>query len=167
MDTSKLVLLGLVLVLGITAFLFAIQYRSAASQLDRATITSRLTLELLRNQGVPCSAQASEFSKVETCLTQALLVKDFKEDGFAQPDQKKGTPGYLVIKNANRKQYNASDFVFQFNREIIQEGCTIPGTIDYNTACRFNFPNACEKGSVLEVFYNSGSKETKIFSKNC
>jgi len=84
-----------------------------------------------------------------------------------QPDDKKGIPGFVVIKNTNRRSYDSQKFTFYFNRELVQTGCTIPGSIDYNVVCRFNFLAQCAKGSVLEVLYPVDDTDVKVFSRNC
>ena len=167
METVKGVLIILVILLSGISFILFLQYSTTSSQLESAKVQSGLTLELLRIQAVKCDAIATQFSQLSECLEPLLMQKDFKQDAFAQPDDKKGTTGYLIIKNINRKSYNASLFTFQYNRVLVQEGCTIPGTIEYNVVCRFNFDNRCEKGDVLEVFYPAEMKETKVFTETC
>ncbi|HEX2556838.1 MAG TPA: hypothetical protein VHK86_00820 [Nitrososphaera sp.] len=170
MDRVQQVLAILVVMLFLGVVLLFVQLSSTKSQVSHAKDTNALTLQLLRVQGVGCSATAQDFQATGKCLENALVQKDFKEDGFSQPA--KGDPGYLIIKNINRRSYDSSSFTFLFNREIVEKGCNIPGNIDYNVDCRFDFDQYCEKGSVLEVNYTMAAQDgkqisTKIFTKNC
>lgn len=172
MDTVKGVLIILTLLFGAGAFLFYIQLAAANNQLANAKETSLLTIKLLQAQNIPeCGSSPTDYVKIANCIKPVLLQKDFKEDSFAQPDSKKPSSGYVVIKNINRKAYDAERFSFYKNRILVQEGCTIPGAIDYNVVCRFNFDTYCADGDVLEVKYTtniSGTPtETKVFNKNC
>ncbi len=169
MDTVKGVLLILTILFGSISFLLFIQYSAATVQVAQATELGGNLLALLKAEGaVNCGSLPTNFNQMNTCIKPLLLVKDFKEDSFSQPDPKKGL-GYLVIKNINHKTYDSDRFEFYVNRNLMQSGCTISGTIDYNVACRFNFPEVCEDGTVLEVKYNlSSTNETvKVFTKNC
>jgi hypothetical protein len=169
MDTVKGVLVILVALLVAGVMLLFAQTSATKAQLEHAKDTNGLTLQLLRLQGVACTANSQDFIATSRCLESSLMQKDFKEDGFAQPG--KTTNGYLIIKNVNRRVYESKSFTFLFNRKVIQQGCLIPGNIDYNVACRFDFTQFCEKGSVLEVNYttkiDNKSTSAKIFTKNC
>lgn len=165
MDTVKGVLLALTFVLLISTFYLFVQSSSQSSQLEAARETNKLTLDLLRAQGAKCSATPTDFRAVNKCIQPLLMVKDFKEDGFGQPDD--GEPGYVVIKNVNSASYESANFTFFYNREQLQEGCTITGNITKGVTCRFNFPSPCVDGDVLEVMYTRGEDTAKVFTKTC
>jgi hypothetical protein len=167
MDNVKLVLILLVLVFGALGFYFYVDATTVKAQLDRSYATNDMMLQLLRAQGVVCTASPRDSGRISGCIEPLLAQKDFKEDNFQQPDDKKMTSGFLVIKNINKRTYQSENFVFSFDRVIEQEGCTIPGTIDYNIVCRFNFASRCEKGSVLEVNYTTPNATKKVFTKTC
>ena len=172
MDTVRGVLLILVLLLGGVVFILFLQTSAMSAQLNNAITESTLTLQFLQAQGVTCSdALPMNFNIISKCIAPLLITKDFKENGFTQPDIKKGMSGVLVIININHVTYNSSNFVFYDNRVKVKEGCAIPGDIGYNVACKFEFDAFCEKGDVLEVYYKTntttGQKEVKVFTKNC
>jgi hypothetical protein len=172
MDNVKGVLVILVLLLGAGGFLLYIQLAASNNQLALAREAGNATLNLLQAQNVPdCGSSPTDFTRIANCIRPALLQKDFREDSFAQPNAKTGASGYVVIKNTNRKSYDATRFTFYKNRALTQTGCTLPGTIDYNVVCRFNFDTPCVDGDVLEVKYSTNitgePTETKVFTKNC
>jgi hypothetical protein len=167
MDAVKGVLLVLVIFLTTASFFLFIQSSTQRAELSTAVATNKLTLELLRAQGISCNAASTNFNAVGDCIVPALKQKDFKEDSFAQPDEKKGTSGFLIIKNINRYSYASANFTFLYNKEPMQEGCTVEGNIEYTNACRFNFDQRCEKGDILEATYQLGNITTKIFARNC
>jgi hypothetical protein len=167
MDAVKGVFLVLVILLSTVSFFLFIQTSTQRSDLSTAVATNQLTLQLLKAQGIPCTSVSTNFNAVGDCVVLALKQKDFKEDSFAQPDEKKGTSGYLLIKNVNHVSYAASNFTFLYNKEVAQEGCTIEGTIDYSNVCRFTFEQRCEKGDILEANYTAGNRSVKIFARNC
>jgi hypothetical protein len=161
MDTVKgILLLSTVVLAGIAFFLF-LSNTSKGAQLDDARAMSDATLKLLQLQGGKCSATAGQYATITSCIMPQLMAKDFKEDSFGQP--KNGEPGYLVIKNVNKRTYASANFTFEKNRVLTQEGCHIAGDIGYNVACRFAFPDACKDGDVLEVMYGG----VKVFTKTC
>jgi hypothetical protein len=167
MDAVKGVLLILLILLSTVSFFLFIQTSTQRSDLSTAVATNQLTLQLLKAQGIPCNSVSTNFNSVGDCIVLALKQKDFKEDSFAQPDEKKGTSGYLLIKNVNHVSYAAGNFTFLYNKEVAQEGCTIEGTIDYSNVCRFTFEQRCEKGDILEANYTAGNQSVKIFARNC
>jgi hypothetical protein len=167
MDNLKMVLIILVLLLGVGTFYFYVQSASVKAQLDQAREANRLTIELLRLEGTTCNAQASDFRKVQSCIQPLLIQKDFKEDGFAQPDDRRGYGGYLVIKNVNHRAYDSDSFLFLYDRQLSQQGCSLRGEIGYGITCRFNFTQHCERGSVLEVNYTNETSSYKVFTKTC
>src|SRR5690242_10394157 len=128
MDTLKAVLMVLVLLFGGAAFFLFIQVSTYRSEVSDAADANMLTLQLLRIQGASCNAAAQDFTRTGECIAPLLQQKDFKEDGFGQPDEKKQTPGFVVIKNINHQSYDAAKFTFFYNRQLTQTGCTIPGT---------------------------------------
>jgi hypothetical protein len=166
MDTVKGILIILVLALAGTTFVLFMQQAIYKSQAQDAIVANADTIQLLRAQGVVCNAQPQEFSKTQECIQPLLQQKDFKEDGFGQPTEEK--PGYLIIKNVNRRAYDAQNFTFLVSRRVQQQGCKeLTGGLDYNMDCRFDFAERCEKGTVLEVNYTSGGRSMKIFTRNC
>lgn len=167
MDAVKGILLILVILLATVSFFLLIQSSTQRNDLGSAVATNQLTIQLLRAQGIPCTAASTNFNAVGDCIVPALKQKDFKEDGFAQPDERKGTPGYLLIKNINHASYASGNFTFLYNKAVSQQGCTIEGSIDYSNVCRFNFEQRCEKGDILEVNYTSGKTSAKVFARNC
>lgn len=169
MDRVKGVFLILTILLACTTTYLFLKSNSQERQLEGATALSQRTQDLLRLQDVRCSAPASDMGAVaEECIAPLLKAKDFKEDGFRQPTTK-GDPGYVVIKNINRKAYDAQRFTFLHNRVLTQTGCTISGEIGYEVTCRFEFVENCKEGDVLEVFYPDANTEepVKIFLKTC
>jgi hypothetical protein len=168
MDTVKGILIILVLALAGISFVLFTQQAMYKSQLNNALIANDAANQLLKAQGVSCNAQAQDFVKTADCITPLLQQKDFKEDGFSQPDDKKDATGYIIIKNVNRRAYDSQNFTFLINRDLQQHGCKdLTGLVDYNTDCRFDILSFCEKGTVLEVTYTRGNTTTKIFTKNC
>lgn len=169
MDRVKGVLLILTIVFACTTTYLFLKSNSQENQIEGATALSQRTQDLLRLQNVRCSVPASDMQAVaEECIAPILKAKDFKEDGFRQPTTK-GEPGYVVIKNVNRRAYDAQQFTFMHNRQITQTGCTIPGDIGYEVTCRFEFTENCKEGDVLEVFYPDANADEpiKVFLKTC
>jgi len=167
MDTVKGVLLLLCILLAGISFVLFIQYSAASAQIKDAVAANAFAIDLLRGMGVSCYAGPGDYSKTAECIKPLLFGYSFKESAFSQPNDK-GEPGYLVLVNAKQGRiFNATLFKFYVNRELTQTGCTIPGTIDYNVACRFNFPGHCDKGTVLEVFYPQNATDVKVYTKNC
>jgi len=171
MDNMKGVLLILTILFVCTTFLFFLRSATSGVQLDEANKLSASTLVLLQTQGIPCSASPVDFKKITSCIGPALEIKNFKEDGFVQPDEKKGTQGYIVIKNVNVKPYDTQKLSLERNRAVVQEGCSniAEGDIGKGVTCRFIFSERCEEGDVLEAYYtgNSTGTKTKIFMKTC
>ncbi len=170
MDTVKGVLAILTLLLGALSFLLFIQLSATNAQLSQATELSANTLKLLKGQSATnCGTVSNDFQKINDCIKPLLLTNDFKEDTFAQPDLKKATTGYLVIRNDNKKTYDGTRFTFYKDNILTQTGCLISGDISYKETCRFDFAEYCEAGHKLEVYYNmSATNETaQIFLKNC
>ncbi|HIH24515.1 TPA: hypothetical protein HA251_05760 [Candidatus Woesearchaeota archaeon] len=172
MDTVKGVLIILTILLAGASFLLYIQLAASESQLEKADAASVFVLQYLQAQNVPkCGADPKDYLTIAACVKPQLAQKDFKEDGFSPGDKKSGAGGYIIIKNVNRRSYESARFSFYKNRVLEQSGCTIPGTIDYNVACRFNFGTYCQDGDVLEILYTTNSTsapaETKVFTKNC
>jgi hypothetical protein len=175
MDSFKLILIVLVLFLGVAATFFFVQHQSTKIQLASAAETNAATISLLRTMGKPCTASGSDFERTRKCIEPLLNERNFKEDGFAQPDDRKGTLGYIVVKNTAVTSYQSEQFTCLFNRVVVQEGCTFPGEIGKGVACRCNFANHCDEGSVIELNYTtpitSGNKtinqSVKVFTKTC
>jgi hypothetical protein len=165
MDTVKGIAILVALLFVASTFYLFVQASARASQLEAAQETNKLTLELLRVQGARCSATRTDFSGVGNCIRPLLLPKDFKEDSFSNP--KEDEFGYLVIKNVGSASYASDEFTFFFNRELRQEGCTIPGNITQGITCRFNFMDRCDDGDVLEAMYTKDDVTTKVFTKTC
>lgn len=170
MDTVKGVLAILTLLLGALSFLLFIQLSAANAQLAQATELSGNTLKLLKGQSATnCGTISTDFQKINSCIKPLLLANDFKEDAFAQPDAKKETVGYVVIRNDNKKTYDGARFTFYKDNILVQTGCLISGDISYKETCRFDFSEYCEAGHKLEVYYNitATNETTQIFLKNC
>lgn len=167
MDKSKAILFLAALVFAIAAFLFYVQAQTAKAKVADATFLSGETLKLLRAQDARCrGVVATDFLAIaEECIAPLLLEEDFRRETFGQP--RGGEPGYLAISNTNRRTYEAGLFEFYFDRELIQTGCHIPGTIDYGVACRFEFFEECRPGSVLEVLYPAGAEKARVFLMTC
>jgi hypothetical protein len=167
MDIFKVVLVILVIFLGAATFIFFAKAQVASAQLEKAQNLAAATQEFLRVQGASCGAGKTDFDGTTECIKPLLLQKDFKQDAFGQPDEKKGTQGYLVIKNINRQAYAAANFTFMYNREVLAHGCHIDGDIGYNAVCRFNFNTRCIDGDLLEVEYLKGAESAKVFTMSC
>ncbi|MDD9952802.1 MAG: hypothetical protein OXR66_00530 [Candidatus Woesearchaeota archaeon] len=165
MDNVKGILVLLVLVLGAATFLLFVRGSTMSAQLADAEFLATRTDALLDQQRVKCSATPQEFGKLADCIAPALRMSDFKQHSFTQP--RKDDPGKLVIQNVNKRAYDADKFVFYYNREVLQRGCSIPGEIGHEVTCTATFPAQCEKGDVLEVFYPVDGEEVKVFLKTC
>jgi hypothetical protein len=166
-DMVKIILVFLVVLLAGTTFVFYTQSQVTKAQLDEAKTVNGMVIDLIRLQGGACMASKSDIAGTGKCLEPLLMAKDFKQDDFSQPDTRKGTQGFLVIKNINRAAYASSNFTFTFNREVVQQGCPLPGDIGYNIVCRFDFNEFCDAGDVLEVSYTRGKDTAKVFTKTC
>lgn len=119
---------------------------------------------MLTNMDKRCSTSYRSIGLFDKeCVKPLLVASEFKEDEFENVDMKNNRAGYIVIKNKGLKSYQSDMFILYKNREVVDEGCIIPGKIDPGYTCRMNFDNFCDKGDVLEIRYN----DTKVFIKNC
>jgi len=173
MENFKGILILAVIALAGASLLLFTQYRSADAKADEAQLLGAAVRDLLRAGRVPCSAGPEQYGKMAACIQPLLAQKDFKEDAFKQPDPKTGAAGYLVVRNVNRKAYDAERFTFLYNRDLLQTGCLgLAGAVDQDVTCRFEFSARCEAGTVLEVNYpftgDDGVERTaRVFLKTC
>ncbi len=167
MDTVKLVLFLVALVLGMATFFLFLEASSQGSQLRDAVVLSATVKDMLRAQSVSCAAAPEQFARMAACVAPLLQQKDFVQDSFMQPNANTGAGGYLVIKNVNKRTYDGANFTFFFDRQLSQQGCNVPGQVGVGVTCRFDLAQACEKGDILEVFYPIGGNDTRIFLKTC
>lgn len=168
METVKGILVIMVLILLASTLLLFIQNRSLDSQVDEAKILANEIDMLLRLQGARCAVTSTQFARfADECLGPLLVRRHFKEDSFRQPNDYTGDPGYVVMKNVDGFVYDSAKFRFDFNREVAQMGCLVPGEVGKDVTCRFNLPKTCEDGDIIEVFYPLEENELLVFLKTC
>jgi hypothetical protein len=73
----------------------------------------------------------------------------------------------LVIRNVNKRTYESENFTFLFNRETLQRGCDVPGSVGPDVTCRFTFARECAQGDLLEVTYPVEGQDARVFLKTC
>ncbi len=167
MDNVKGILIIVCLALAAVCFLLFIRNGSLSNQVSDATYLSNSVLDLLEIQEIKCPASAGRFEQIAVeCVNPYLLEKDFKGDDLQQP--RGDTPGHLVIVNKNARTYKSENFRFEFNRGLLQNGCTIPGDIGKDVTCKFIFENTCEPGDILEVYYDVEPGDSRrVFLHTC
>lgn len=167
METAKGVLVLLTLVLLAVTFVLFVQNSTLKNRVADANALASVTRDLLTAQDVRCSAAPEQYLGLTECITPLLASDDFVRHAFRDYDPRREDSGYLVIRNENRRAYESGKFTFLFNREPIQDGCTIPGEIGYGVTCRVDFERECRQGDVIEAFYPVQDEPVRVFLMTC
>lgn len=163
--TSTVLAILLILSILLNLFAFFRAYTIGQDKQYYVDMTSEL-LSFLENNQAFCSAGSEEPLAVKNCildLNRAYLKAPFNEFGFMQYDTYRNESGYLVVVNNGLGEFDSDTFVLEHNRELVSQGCVIPGNIGKGVTCKLFFDRTCEQGDILEVKY----LDKIVYRKNC
>lgn len=155
-----------VFLLFFTGMLFVLN-SSKSAKLEEADSLSSSVHRYLRIEDQRCRARPTDYQGVDECLRELIdkleEVGDLEEEDFDNFDTRTNESGHLILVNEGRNSLDSDKFTLLLNKEVVDEGCVIQGSIDPGYTCRLDFDRECEKGDVLEVMYD----QSRAYLKTC